>query len=89
MGKHQATHLVLKFKHDMESRDLAPATSDRRIEALRSLVKFASDIGRCDLTALFALDEPHCHNQNFVGTPLCNVPTVVYRAGKRLSIINN
>ena len=48
LGKHQATHLVLKFKHDMESRDLAPATIARRIEALRSLVKFAADIGRCD-----------------------------------------
>ncbi|MDJ0518996.1 MAG: hypothetical protein QNJ74_22985 [Trichodesmium sp. MO_231.B1] len=29
LGKHQATHLVLKFKHDMKSRDLAPATIDR------------------------------------------------------------
>jgi len=49
---------------------------------------YYSEANGFDITALFALDEPHRHSQNFVETlhnKNLNVPTVVvYPVGKAL-----
>lgn len=50
LRKPEAVAFVLKWKHHLIAKGLKPATIERKIVAVRSLVKFASDLGLCDWT---------------------------------------
>lgn len=49
-GSHGARHLVLTYRGELESRGLSPATINRALAALRSLVDLARDVGLVDWT---------------------------------------
>jgi len=49
-GSNGARHLALGYRGDMESRELSPATINRALAALRSLVDLARDAGLVDWT---------------------------------------
>lgn len=48
LGKNGATAAAVQFKRSLLSRNLAPATINRRIAALKSLVRLAENLGRID-----------------------------------------
>jgi len=47
---HRATALVLKYKAELFQRSLAEATVNRRLAAIKSLVRMGSQLGVCDYT---------------------------------------
>lgn len=52
LSQPEAVALVLKYKNDLIARSLTPSTVNRRLTAIRSLVRVATAIGRCS----FSLD---------------------------------
>jgi integrase/recombinase XerC len=44
----QAIEVVLRYKADLQQTDLAPATINNRLAAIKSLVAHAKKVGRCD-----------------------------------------
>ena len=47
LSRPEAVRLVLGYKSDLRSRSLAPATINRRLAAIKSLVAYAEKTGRC------------------------------------------
>ena len=51
-----ANELVLRYRHAMTQRGLAPATIARRLAAIRSMVRLARTLGYCTFT--IEIDDP-------------------------------
>ncbi|MFL9455848.1 tyrosine-type recombinase/integrase [Tolypothrix bouteillei VB521301_2] len=50
MDRHSAATLVLKYKADLIDKELKEATVNRAIAAIKSLVSYAYEVGKCDWT---------------------------------------
>ncbi|MGK7916213.1 MAG: tyrosine-type recombinase/integrase [Prochloraceae cyanobacterium] len=50
LDRHRATALVLKYKAELFKRELAEATVNRRLAAIKSLVRMGRKLGVCDYT---------------------------------------
>ena len=50
LSRHRATALVLKYKAELFKRGLAEATVNRRLAAIKSLVRMGRKLGICDYT---------------------------------------
>ena len=50
LDRHRATALVLKYKAELLKRELAEATVNRRLAAIKSLVRMGRKLGVCDYT---------------------------------------
>ena len=70
LSRFNATALVLKYKAYLFTQDLKQSTVNRRVAAIKALVKYARRLGKCD----FTLEEIHSEKPELYRIPLGLVP---------------